>query len=485
MERQTCQKSYDLIVVGGGSGGWAAAWSAARQGISVLLVEASGSLGGTAVHGGVNNWEPGVGGTGAPYELYRQLSAIQGSTGIGSLRRHCLWPSSNTPLFPGGEVAIDPQRKYIDTLHRFGIRDVKGQESLVRQQWHTVIYEPEPYRQVMLDMLQATGCCDVRLNTRMTDVQVKDRMIRSLYLSDGTTVHGKYHVDSTADVILARQGGCRVRLGQESRGEFDEPDAPDQPTNHLNGVTLVFRVVPTGEPKVQELPLGVDEKCWWAPNHPSVYMFHYPTGDRSLNMLPTMEGAEAHGMGHEAAYQECHRRVFSFWHHLQTCCPEFQAYRISWIAPTLGVRESHRVVARYTLTQHDLLAGLSRQDHPDIIALADHPFDTHGRSTGRHLCGELAEPYGIPYRCLLAADLDNLLVACRGSGFSSLAASSCRLSRTMMQLGQAAGTASAMALKSDTALADVDFQALRQCLSDQHVQLEYPLSSVLRHWLVP
>jgi len=105
----------------------------------------------------------------------------------------------------------------------------------------------------------------------------------------------------------------------------------------------------------------------------------------------------------------------------------------------LGVRESRRVVARYTLTEHDLRAGLSGQAHGDIVAVADHAVDVHGAHGAG--CGELAEPYGVPFRCLQPVDCDNLLVPGRAAGFSAIAASSCRLSRTMLQLGVAAGRA--------------------------------------------
>jgi len=77
------------------------------------------------------------------------------------------------------------------------------------------------------------------------------------------------------------------------------------------------------------------------------------------------------------------------------------------------------------LAQHDLMAGLGRQEHDDIIAIADHAMDTHGASTGRAGTREHDQPYGVPYRCLLPRDVDNLLVACRGASFSSVAASSC------------------------------------------------------------
>jgi len=107
-------------------------------------------------------------------------------------------------------------------------------------------------------------------------------------------------------------------------------------------------------------------------------------------------------------------------------------------------------------------------------------MDTHG-SHGRP-CGELSEPYGVPFRCLIPRGFRNLLVACRGASFSALAASSCRLTRTMMQLGQAAGTAAALAVQLGLPAAGVPAKPLRAALARQHVQLSHPLSEeLLRH----
>jgi hypothetical protein len=195
-------------------------------------------------------------------------------------------------------------------------------------------------------------------------------------------------------------------------------------------------------------------------------------------MLPTMDGREARSRGAEDAYAACKRRLRAHWHHAQTIFPEFQRYRLSRIAPALGVRDGRRVVGDYVLTEHDLLAGLSGQNHPDVIALADHAMDTHGAETGRAGCGELDAPYGVPYRCLIPKGFRNLLVACRGASFSSLAASSCRLSRTMMQLGQAAGTAVALAHELDLDLPQVPAGALRDRLRAQHVQLDHSMSDL-------
>ncbi|MBT7298683.1 MAG: FAD-dependent oxidoreductase, partial [Victivallales bacterium] len=63
----------DVVVAGGGSGGFGAALAAARAGLRVVLVERDGILGGASTVGGVNCWEPSCGGTGFPYELYCRL----------------------------------------------------------------------------------------------------------------------------------------------------------------------------------------------------------------------------------------------------------------------------------------------------------------------------------------------------------------------------------------------------------------------------
>jgi hypothetical protein len=196
-------------------------------------------------------------------------------------------------------------------------------------------------------------------------------------------------------------------------------------------------------------------------------------------MLPTMQGEEFLRLGYPAAYAECRRRVLAHWHYLQTRpdFPEFQRYTISWIAPSLGVRETARVVGEYILTEHDILKGISCQTDPDIITLADHAMDRHGEGGG---CVELREPYGVPYRCLLPKGIDNLLVACRGASFSSIAASSCRLSRTMMALGHAAGVAAALAKENGATLRAVPAEALRETLRLQHAELDWPRSAPSR-----
>ena len=75
------------------------------------------------------------------------------------------------------------------------------------------------------------------------------------------------------------------------------------------------------------------------------------------------------------------------------------------------------------------------------------------------------------YRCLLPCRTENLMIACRGASFTHIAASSCRLSRTMMTLGQAAGTAAAICAREKMPLRAIDAAALRAELTRQGVEL--------------
>ena len=476
----------DLLVVGGGSGGVGAALAAARLGLKTFLVEKADGLGGTSPRGGVHCWEMGAGGTGIPFDLYLRLKRIGGAVAIYSFDRHaCYYKKDKEPYrFPGALMTPDAHVHYIDSLRRYGSRGMGADEAFCRKMWHGVPFEPDALARQMLQALEETGRCRVLLGTHFDKVDHADGRIRSVTLSNGDTVSAGAYVDSTGDGLLCVAAGCEEMLGQEPRGRFDEPSAPPVAGRHVNGVSLIYRVRRRPGRPVALLPADIPQKCWWAGGFPSVSVNTYPCGDRNVNMLPTMEGAEFLRLGYEAAYAECRRRVTSHWHHLQTSYAEFRDYELHWIAPALGVRESRRIVGEYVLTEHDLLAGYANQKHSDIITIADHAMDTHGAGTGRAGCGEVKQPYGVPYRCLIPKGFKNLLIACRAASFSSLAASSCRLSRTMLALGQAAGTAAATAHRLGVSLPDVPPEALREALRRQHVQVQWPMPLELERHLV-
>lgn len=477
MEEQDRPRHYDCIVVGVGSGGFGAALAAARGGLSVLCLEKADRIGGNAVRSGVSMWESGVGGTGFPFEIYNRLTEIPHAVGIYSFGRHMSWDGPAT--FPGGEHVIDPQRKYVDTLRRHRSRTQRADAAFRKATWHGVVFEPEAYERVLKGMLLETERITLLTRTTFTGVRCSGGRIIDLTLTSGERVTASYYVDSTGDGVLCRAAGGESLYGQEGTGAFGEPSAPGEPNDRINGVTLIFRVTRASTARVEPLPDGVAADCWWG-RFPAMSAVRYPNGDYNCNMLPTLEGRDFTRLGYARAYEECRRRVYAYWHHVQTKWPEFRSCRLVSIAPALGIRETTRVRGEYVLREQDLRAGCSGQTHQDIIAIADHALDRHGTGGGAL---ELGEPYGIPYRSLIPHGMKNVLVACRGASFTSIAASSCRLSRTMMQLGQAAGTAAVLAKTLAVDLPDVPPAALRRELRAQHVEVGWPRPTALAAYL--
>lgn len=468
--------NFDVCVIGAGSGGFGAALAAARSGLNVALVESQTRLGGNAVHGGVHHWEHGVGGTAFPREIYERLRRMKenvvGITGVG---RHWYVEGRNHPPFPGGEILVDDSLVYEDTLMRCGTKGIRGDPESAIKMRHGVVFEPEAMSKVQYNMLRETNNCEIYLETRFVECVVEGGVLKSVLVEGpfgATRICADYFVDSTAGAVLCERAGCSIAIGRESKAIYGERLAPaESEPNSINGVTLVYRISPVGKKLANTV--YEEEKCWFRKDWPPACFVEYPCGDLNVNTLPTMEGSEfleyIKAGKFKDAYAECLRRVKGHWNYLLHDFPEFRAFKFKWVAPSLGVRETRRIVGEYVLTEDDVIGGLASQRHDDIIAIADHALDAH-RSDSKGTI-ELKIPYGIPYRCLLPKELSNTLVACRGSSFSSIAASSCRLSRTMMDMGHAAGLATALAHEYGVKLKDVDPELLRQRLRDQGATL--------------
>ena len=151
-------------------------------------------------------------------------------------------------------------------------------------------------------------------------------------------------------------------------------------------------------------------------------------------MLPTLQGAEYFALGDQADTIG-KSRVYAYWNYLQRekgLC----GYTLKRIYDA-GIRESYRLKGKYILKEQDVRSGLSRQ--PKIgrtVAIADHAMDIHGKSG---MCKEVEAPYEIPLECAMPNEFQNLFVSCRGASFTHIAASSVRLSRTMLSMGEGVG----------------------------------------------
>ena len=146
--------------------------------------------------------------------------------------------------------------------------------------------------------------------------------------------------------------------------------------------------------------------------------------------------------------------------------------RLVYVAPLLGLRNSRQIVGDYRLTLSDEVAG---RQFPDVIAYAYSHFDNHGFDYENEsdeamlwvwTLGNWRRRFGceIPYRCLLPRGIEGLLVACRAISITHDAHNQLRMQRDMQRLGEAAGTAAALAVQSDTMPRQVDMAVLQKAL---------------------
>ena len=443
----------DILILGAGSAGFGAAYRALLSGNHrVVLVDSNPILGGTSTLGGVNNWEPGVGGKGVHFEIARRLM----ERGEGAV---CATKPQDE-FVPGHHYALstpcdDP---YESTLQRFG---------RTAQEFRRFQFAPQAMHEVMLELLQeadSDGRLELLLSSKFLSAETQGERITSCTVQTpaGERIFApRMVIDCTADIVVARAVGCDHTVGEESRDTYGEIIAPEVSSRTLNGMTLCFRIDYTGTTELPEVPEAyrdVDISDWEKNFYPASCFSAYPKGGVSVNMLPTGEGDWLLRYSDAELRHILTGRVYKYWRCLVQNSG-LQGWEITEIFPMLALRESYRLRGKYVLTYSDLCHGFAPSlGQAHTIAWADHPADTHGRGYSAGL--KPTGLYGIPYECIVPKEYRNLLVACRGASFSHMAASSARLSRTMIALGEAAGNAAVYCLANKIDPTEVPEEAI-------------------------
>lgn len=438
----------DILVLGLGSAGSAAVIRALSMHSTVVAVEQMPGPGGTSTYGGVNNWEPGVSLPGIHRSIATRLLA-QGDAFVGKTTEYV----SSTNRFAISDRSGDP---YETTLKRFGVHP---------DDMRRLHYEPDAMAKLLHTMMleaDTEGRLTLFYNTRFVSLDVEDRRISTCTLATPDAyvmVIPTIVIDCTADILPTRMAGCTCTIGEESSAVTGETEAPMQSSRQLNGLTQCFRIGQTETNKVPQIPTeysDVDLTAWerhMETTQGPVSCFNvYPRGGIYVNMLPTAEGEMYCQYTPWELKHICEARAYSYirWLHR---AGYLQGWEITHMFPLLGLRETWRLVGRYVLTLDDIRAGhAAPYGREHTIAIADHPADTHGRGSR---CKDTYPGYQIPYECLLPQEIDNLLVACRGASFTHLALSSVRLSRTMLQLGEAAGIAAGLCIRENCTPSDI------------------------------
>ncbi|WP_323688311.1 FAD-dependent oxidoreductase [Rhizobium sp. AN69] len=147
--------------------------------------------------------------------------------------------------------------------------------------------------------------------------------------------------------------------------------------------------------------------------------------------------------------------------------PGFKHAYVSDSGVQIGIRESRHIVGDHLLSQQEVVTGAK---HADVIARGYFPIDIHnpngrqGASKDGGVWNDIDDSYDIPYRCLLPKGLNGLIVAGRAISASHEAHASFRTQGGVMAIGQAAGTAAALAAKNLVSPRDVDINILKSAL---------------------
>ncbi len=448
-------RDCDVLVVGGGPAGIAAAVAAAREGARTLLVEQYGALGGMGTVGLVGPFMTSFSADGKRQviagifdEVVRRMVAIGG--------------------------AIHPSQVPPGSSHSGFI---------VRYHNNVTPFDPEALKLVAAEMIVEAGV-DLLLHTFVFDVLMRPA--------------GPGEPPAVAGVFVANKSGVqalRARVVVDCSGDADVAALAGAPTEkgrpedgRMQPMTMFFRVGNVaGEPLRQYIREHPDERSPFTgivergreagewPDVPrervGIYEGSTP-GEWRVNTsrLLGLDGTKAEDLtrGEIAGRRQVHELMAFF----RKRVPGFADARLIDTAAQVGVRETRRIVGEYVLTVEDICAG---RRFPDTIALCSYGVDVHnpeGPGQGRRQEYETANVYEIPYRCLVPRQVEQLLVAGRCISSTHEANGAVRVMPPCFATGQAAGTAAALAARAGRPPREVPADELRRTLAARGQVLE-------------
>ena len=413
-------KKYDLIVVGGGFAGTAAAVESARKGLQVLLVEKFNCLGGAA-----------SGALVIPFMSYWTLD-----------------PETEQPRFLAGSVFME----IVEQLRSFGALKEDGK-----------VFDEE-YLKLVLNRLCLDAGVELLFNTTVTKAHTQDGKILSLEAwgkSRRLTLRADNFIDATGDAELSVLAGCRCRVGREEDGLCQ----PMTLSFRLGGVDMERYP----EDRADMQALYQQAKADGRIKNPRENILIFRTlhnGVLHFNTTRIVRHDPTDPVSVTKAEIEAREQVFELYHLLRENIPAFRNSFVQSTGLQIGIRESRMVEGEYTLKVEELKA-LAR--FPDAIAAANYDIDIHnpeGAGTSHYYFGK-GQWYEIPYRCLLPKDCKNLLVAGRCISSDHEAQASYRIMPFCAQLGQAAGAAVSLAVQSGESLRTIDMAKLQQTVRSE------------------
>ena len=408
----------DIIVAGGGPSGVAAAVAAARQGKRVILIEQSGTLGGSSV-----------------------LAMV-----------------AELMNFDDGEKFIS------NGIGREIFKRLKYQNNNKRE-WYNIRYEE--LKRVYDDLVLQAGV-EVMFYTHIVDAVCEDRTVQYAVVScpDGIyALEAEFFIDCTGTGILASLAGADYSYGNENGDTMSATicslwggvdfakkgyDAAKYEQAYSDGVFSQYdKVLPGIKKNYAEIGVGGGNvgHC-------------FGVDDRDVKSLTK---AMFEGRKILAEYENYYRNYVSG-------CENAVLVKS---ADYIGIRESRRISCEYTLTVDSFY---SEDSFSDEIGRYSYPIDIHPMTPdadgmkGFHksvsMKHEDGQSYSIPYRCLVPKGLNNMLVAGRCIGTDREMQASTRVIPCCYITGQAAGVAAAVCVENKTSAVNANINELKKRISE-------------------
>ena len=424
----------DVLVIGGGPAGFGAAVASARNGASTILIERNAMLGGMA------------------------------TTGLVGPFMTCYDDDCTEQIVKGifDELCLRTEEKG-GAIHPSKVPGMSTYSSYyIRSHSHVTPYQSEILALTMDEMALEAGV-QLLYNVQLVDV-----------LKEGLAIfRAKTFIDCTGDADVAHFAGVPTWSG-------------DKETGLMQPVTLFFEMgnldrdvfVGELERRKEAGELGTPSyNCWswfipearkngdWNLKRDEIGNYEMPIRNRwkmNCTRLPGIDSTKTEDV--TRGLIEGRKQVQEVMNFMRKYVPGCENAELVQVASALGVRESRHIVGKYELTIPDIMAQKHFDDAICTFAYAVDIHDPHGIGG---VLQEVNHYYTIPFRCMVPVECENLLVSGRSICGSSEAAASYRVMPCCIALGQAAGTAAALGLKTGCEAADVDIQLLRATLTEQ------------------
>lgn len=449
------EKTYEVVIAGGGVSGAVSAIAAGRSGVKTLVIEQYGFLGGS-------------------------LTAC----GVGPMMT---FHAGEKQVIKGIMEEIVEQM----VIRGYSPGHIKDTTAYIS---YLTPFQSEGLKLVLDDLLEEAGC-EVLFHTFIGSVNKSEGTIHSLTVGnkDGINeIKGKVFIDATGDGDIAAFSGAPMTKGRESDGAM-QPMTMNMKYSFVDGEELKQHIVKYKEEfprminnidlmyqtsrlsfagftnefkearKLGEIDIQREEILCFETNIKGEFIVN-TTRVLGHDGTDSVSLSSAEKIGRKQCEQ-----LDKF---LRKWIPGFENAVLESTGPSIGIRGSRQLKGIYTLTAEDVL---NRKTFDSVIAHSAYPIDIHnpkGEGTESSFASTPGTYYSIPYEVMVCEEIENLLVTGRCVSATFEAQAAIRTTPTVGALGHACGIAAAQAAKGNGSTKNIDVKLLQKELVKQNAFLE-------------